>query len=75
MALSGKIRTQFQQLHGLSLKAASESLFAASDSLPVVDQTAPVDTTEISGRGTPNLTKSVDPDEKDRQNRKILSAW
>ncbi|MEO0515259.1 MAG: hypothetical protein AAF086_08195 [Planctomycetota bacterium] len=75
MALSGRIKSLFQQQHGLSLEDASSTLFASSEGAPLLGERTPKDTIEISGRGHVHLQSAVDVAEKDRANQNIIRGW
>ena len=74
MAITGKIRKQFKQQHGVSLEAASDML-ADSGSAPCLGVGKPCKTSPIIGRGHPLLDQSVDPAAKHRRNQEILREW
>jgi len=74
MALTGKIKAQFEQLHGVSLEMASEILMDG-DPAPCIGESKPNETLPIIGRGHPLLDKSVDPEVKHRQNQEIIRGW
>jgi hypothetical protein len=74
MALTAKIRRQFEQTHGMSLQAASDML-ADSGSAPCLGEGTSCEKLQVVGRGHPLLDKSVDPEAKHRQNQEILRGW
>ncbi len=74
MALTGKIITQFEQLHGVSLDTASEML-ADGESVPCLGEGIPGGASPIIGRGNPLPDKTVGPEAKHRQNQEIIRRW
>lgn len=74
MALTAKIRAQFEQLHGVSLDAASQML-TEGGSAPCLGDRAPVRALPLIGRGHPLLDTSVDPESRHRENQEIIRGW